>query len=356
MASRPFDGGVPTGLAASPAPIRRPGFVRTGLLAAAVAAERVALWVPGALAAISFLGWVPFVLAIVTLPSVGDLGFFGSSLGISPNYPWNVALLALAVGMAIVAASIVIAGAEASLQREIESVAAVDGSQRSLDDEIARLWAVQVVAAVPALVVTAVTLLVVASVAQGEYQSPDIGGPFAVRVARDVWPLLVALLACVLAGQAFGASAQRAVRGRAARTLPGALAFGLHELLRRPLRIAGLTLLTDVALLAWLGISWALLHVLWAPIGRAVGRGALLESGTALLLVGFVAIWLCLVAAGGALHAWSSLWWSLEIGRDAVGEGGGWRPRMDLPFDPTLTASAQIERDPARDRASEEHP
>ena len=321
MASRPFDGPMTPDPAAGPAPARRRGLLRTGRLAASVAGERVALWVPGALAAIAFLGWIPFVLAIVTLPSVADLGFFGSSLGISPNFPLNVVLLALAVGLAIVAASIVVAAGEAALQRDIEGVARADHGPRSLDDEIARLWAVQVVAAVPAVVVTAVTLLVVANVAQGEYQSPDIGGPFVVRVARDVWPLLAALLACVLVGQAFGGSAQRAVRGRAARTLPAALAFGVRELWRHPLRLAGLTLLTDLALAAWLALSWVLLHVLWAPIGRAVGQGALLESGTALLLVGFVAIWLCLVAGGGALQAWSSLWWSLEIGLDAVSEG-----------------------------------
>src|SRR5579859_587791 len=101
MASRPFDGGVPTGLAASPAPVRRPGFVRTGLLAAAVAAERVALWVPGALAAVSFLGGPPFVLAIAPLPGVGDLGFLGGSGGISPNSRGTGALWALAVGRPI---------------------------------------------------------------------------------------------------------------------------------------------------------------------------------------------------------------------------------------------------------------
>lgn len=321
MASRPLDGPISPAPATGPAPVQRPGFLRTGLFAAGVAGEQVALWVPGALAAIAFLGWIPFVLAIVTLPSVADLGFFGSSLGISPNFPLNVVMLALAVGLAIVAASIVVAAGEAALQRHIEGLGGPDRGARSLDDEIVRLWAVQVVAAMPAAVVTAVTLIVVSGVAQGEYQSPDIGGPFVVRVARDVWPLLAALLACVLVGQAFGGSAQRAVRGRAARTLPAALVFGLRELGRHPLRIAGLTLLTDLALVAWLTLSWALLHVLWAPIGRAVGRGALLDSGTALLLVGFVAIWLCLVAAGGALQAWSSLWWSFEIDRDAVSEG-----------------------------------
>ena len=39
-------------------------------------------------------------------------------------------------------------------------------------------------------------------------------------------------------------------------------------------------------------------------------------SHTLLLLVGFVAIWLCLLLGAGALHAWASAWWSLEeIGR-----------------------------------------
>jgi hypothetical protein len=324
MASRPFDNELsPEPMMDAPAPARRPGFVHSALVAAALASERITLWLPGALAAIAFLGWLPFVLAIVNLPTVGDLGYFGSSLGISPNYPWNVVVLALAGGLAIVAVSIVVATGEAALQRGIEQAAGADPGPRSVDDEAARLWVIQVIAAVPAVVVTAVTLLAVAGLAQSEYQSPDIGGSFWYRIARDVWPLLAALLACVVAGQAFGGAAQRAARGRAARAVPGGLAFGLHELRRHPLRLLGLTLFTDLALAAWLGLSWALLHVLWAPIGRAVGHGALLESGSALLLVGFVAIWLCLVAAGGALQAWTSLWWSLEIGRDAAREGGG---------------------------------
>jgi hypothetical protein len=29
--------------------------------------------------------------------------------------------------------------------------------------------------------------------------------------------------------------------------------------------------------------------------------------------VGFTAIWLCLLAAGGALQAWISTWWSIEL-------------------------------------------
>jgi hypothetical protein len=70
-----------------------------------------------------------------------------------------------------------------------------------------------------------------------------------------------------------------------------------------------------VAFLAFAGL---LLSVLWAPIGTALVGGRI-DFATGLLLVGFVAIWLCLVAAGGALQAWSAETWSRLLATD-------WRP------------------------------
>ena len=73
------------------------------------------------------------------------------------------------------------------------------------------------------------------------------------------------------------------------------------------------------ARIGYLVVATVLLRVLWAPI-----EARLSEEGfgvaVVLLLVGFVAIWLCLVLAGGALHAWGSVSWTrlLEArGRDA---------------------------------------
>jgi hypothetical protein len=61
-----------------------------------------------------------------------------------------------------------------------------------------------------------------------------------------------------------------------------------------------------------------LLRVLWHPIGtRLEGDG--FGVAAILLLVGFVAIWLCLVLAGGALHAWGSVTWTRLL---AVTEDG----------------------------------
>ena len=79
-------------------------------------------------------------------------------------------------------------------------------------------------------------------------------------------------------------------------------------------------------LAAWLVLTWGLLRILWIPIGRQAESGALLAPASVALLVGFVAIWLCLVAGAGMLHAWSSTWWSLEVDAPEMGtrsEGGG---------------------------------
>jgi uncharacterized membrane protein len=61
-------------------------------------------------------------------------------------------------------------------------------------------------------------------------------------------------------------------------------------------------------------LATALLGVLWAPIAAALRGGQLVSPSALLLLVGFVAIWLTIVLAFGALHVWVSLWWSLELG------------------------------------------
>jgi len=45
----------------------------------------------------------------------------------------------------------------------------------------------------------------------------------------------------------------------------------------------------------------------------SLAAGQLVSTQALLLLVGFVAIWLTLVLALGALRAWVSAWWSLEL-------------------------------------------
>ena len=60
------------------------------------------------------------------------------------------------------------------------------------------------------------------------------------------------------------------------------------------------------------------------PELRLIHRGKVRETYEVdpdhLLLVGFVAIWLCLVLAGGAVHTFVAAWWSLELGAGKMRE------------------------------------
>ncbi len=75
--------------------------------------------------------------------------------------------------------------------------------------------------------------------------------------------------------------------------------------------MAGMAQAASVLVLrmGYLAVSVLILAMLWAPIGSRLAVDGF-DIATSLLLVGFVAIWLCLVLAGGALHAWGSVTWT----------------------------------------------
>jgi hypothetical protein len=104
-----------------------------------------------------------------------------------------------------------------------------------------------------------------------------------------------------------------------------ALRGGVHDL-----REVGSTAVLQAAALLVARIGYAalvaiLLRVLWAPIAdRLVVAG--IDAAVLLLLVGFVAIWLCLVLAGGALHAWGALSWTRILGAPDGDRGASHEP------------------------------
>ncbi len=283
--------------------------LRSAAAAAQIAGERPDLWIPGALASLAFLAWLPFILAVVPLPSAADIAFLGADLYTSARWPLNAVQLVALIAAAVVGASVLISLGEASLLRRLHPRTA----RRSLSDDAGRLWLIQVVAALPAVAAAAVVLAGIAAVAPGEYQSPDIGGPLGVRIARDIAPFAVALLVAVLAGQAFGAAATRRAMQDPPLGVAGALAAAARDVLQRGGRLAILAVVTLLAYLVSLTIAFLLLRLLWSPIGVQLAPGQLGGPQTLLLLVGFVAIWLCLLIGVGALHAWASAWWMLEL-------------------------------------------
>jgi hypothetical protein len=281
---------------------------------AAFIAEGPELWLPGALASLAFLGWLPFLLAVVGPPSQGDLAFFATALATSSAFPLNVVVFAAVVGFGGLTGSLLVASGEALLLGSIRSRLGRSPGDRTFDEELLRVWGAQLVAALPALLAAFVLGLGLAAVAPGEYQSPDIGGTILLRLAGDLWPLEVVLVVMVLVGQIYGAAAVRRVAGESPTTFPRALVAAWHDVIQRPWRLLGVAIVVAAVDATWLIGSWVLLHLLWTPIGGDLAGGRLTDPSAALLLVAFIAIWLCTLAIGGAAHAWSSVWWSLELG------------------------------------------
>src|SRR6266568_1168451 len=69
-----------------------PGMISSARASVQLIADRSDLWVPGALATLAFLGWLPLVLALAA-PTAGDVAFFATSLVTASNFPLNVVLL-----------------------------------------------------------------------------------------------------------------------------------------------------------------------------------------------------------------------------------------------------------------------
>lgn len=287
----------------------RGGWLRNAAAAARLAGDRPDLWLPGSLGSLAYLAWLPLVLTVAALPKVSDLAFLGARLLSSGAFPWNILLLAALATIVVLIACLLSALAAAGLLR-----AAGHGTpNRSLTRETEVAFGVLLIAALPAVAVSTALISAIAAVAPAEFGAPDIGGPVLLRILRQLIPLLIALAALTLVGHAFGAGALRRAVGPRAGSIGAALRGGLRDIVTQPLRRLGLaatSMLTDLLAFA---LATALLRVLWAPIRVELAAGQLVSPPALLLLVGFVAVWLALVLAFGALHAWVSVWWSLEL-------------------------------------------
>ncbi len=284
-------------------------WLRGARRAAVLVGDRAELWLPGAIAAFAFLGWLPLVVAVTPFPRTSDLVFLGTGLVTSSIFPLNVLLIAAATSVFLLAACGAAAFGEAAVQRGL----AAEPPSDPLRDDTASIYAIVLVAALPvgfAIVALAIGL---AGIAPDQLTSPDIGGSLAVRVLSHIGPYLVALAAVLLLGQTLGAAAMRHVTGEGRLRLGAALRVGMKEILRRPARRVGIAFTIAAADLLALALSVVLLRTLWVPIGRDLSAGRLASPTTIVLLIGFVTIWLGTVLAGGALHAWGTAWWSLEL-------------------------------------------
>lgn len=270
-------------------------------------AERPGLWLPGALAWIASVGWIPFVVAVARPPSVAELTFLGARIVTSGAWPWNAVLIGAACVALVMLAVATTAAANAVL---IALLARRVPSSR----DVRRILSVNLVVALPGALATLVVLVALVSIAPREFNAPDPAGGPVLRTTLRLAPYLLLLVLTAAVGAALAAVAGRlAVDGR--HDLADALRSAPGITLRAA--VAAHALVAFLAQLAFLGLGTLLLGVLWAPIGAQLTAGSGFDVATGLLLVGFVAIWLCLVLTGGALHAWSAATWSLLVATDA---------------------------------------
>lgn len=265
--------------------------------AAAEVADRPGRWVAGALAWIVTIGWLPLLVGVARPPGTAELTFLGAGIVTSAAWPWNLVIGTAAAATLAALAVTLVAAAEASLVR---------GSAV----EAAAVWRA-VVAGLACVVPVAVGVLLLglalAMIGPAEFNAPDQElGPVA-RTAMRLAPVAAAVAVVAGASAAIHAAAIRSTLagasvGGAMRTAPRILARAGNAAVMQAVAIL-------VARIAYLGLAAALLRVLWAPIGERLATAGM-DVAVGLLLVGFVAIWLCLVLGGGALHAWGSASWS----------------------------------------------
>lgn len=283
-------------------------WLRRGAAAAALIGERSDLWPAGALAAMAYLGWLPLLLAVAP-PRVPDLVDLGRRLITSGSYPANVVALAVALTAGFLLLCLIAALAEVALRRALRP-ARGDGPDPGRSTLTA--MAVMLLACVPVLLAAAWLTVQAIGNAPAVYMAPGGEASVITRLAATVVPQIGAVGAAALIGQAAGGlvlrHALRAGDGR----IGSAIRAAGRDMTRRPGAWFGVALagwLKDALLLL---AGWALLAALWAPIAERLGPGLLSSPQVLVLLVGFVAIWLLLLLAGGALHAWISAWWLLE--------------------------------------------
>jgi hypothetical protein len=124
-------------------------------------------------------------------------------------------------------------------------------------------------------------------------------------------PWLAGVVLAAAAGATLHAAGARGVA--AGRSVAAALREAPGRLARAGVAAAIQSVAMLVTRVGYLVVAATMLRVLWAPIEERLALDGI-DAAAALLLVGFVAIWLCLVLGGGALHAWGSATWSGVLG------------------------------------------
>lgn len=268
-----------------------------GLSAARLAADRADLWFPGALVSFAFAGWAVFLAVVISPPDEGDVLYLGIRLASSAWWPWNALALAAAVGAGAGLLLLVISYGEVALLKGLTDPPRADAQTR-----VPRALGVLGLAAAPIVALIAALLWLVAPTFVDAFGQADPSTPYLLRVLRRAWPLLVVLAAGVVLVQAWGALALRMPLITALRTAR----LGMR-------RVVPQAAITSGAYVGMQAATFIALSTLWHPLADRLAQGRLTEPPTAVLLLGFVWMWLVLVIVAGVLQTWITAWWNKTL-------------------------------------------
>ena len=306
------------------------GWLGRGWTALQIAADRSDLWPAGTLGWFAFVGWLPLLL-VVAPPNAESIEAFGVSMYLSQSFPLNVVALAAAIVAGFIALCVLAAAAEVAIEQAADPRAGHPSPGRAT----LSAFAIVLVSAVPVVAAAGLVVGAVLAVAPAEYLSADLATPILLRIGLRVLPEIAVLALVLLLMQLLAGTALRIGFIHPGQPSSRSLGAALRSIARgpwRPLGVAAAGLLIDALSVA---VTIGVLGLLWPPISTGLGDGLGSRPETVLLLLGFVAVWLGLLLAAGALHVAISAWWAMEVGTGAGARGtAGIRNDASRPVGP----------------------
>jgi hypothetical protein len=309
-----------------------------------VTLTRPASWV---LALAMFLirgGMVWFLVPILVLPTpVGLSNALGPTIVdfvLGGPTPGLMVVMFAGAGLVVLW---VVAGGSAAAAIEVELIEAVVTDEEVVPIEgdgavtpapagrTLRVLAIRLLALVPLLVAAVVATTRIVSVTYGELTLPSSAAPLVWRVLQAVPDAVLLILLTWIAGETVATlAARRVVLGDP--SIRRALVGAMSDVLRHPLRVAGLVVVPSVVLLLVLIPAAAAATVSWTGL-----RAALVTRAEPIVVVGalvaFVALWAGGLALTGAVCAWRQAAWTVAavpwgrgtFGGSATGRPGDWK-------------------------------
>jgi hypothetical protein len=273
-------------------------------------------------------GIVPFLIAVVSLPSPLALSNVLAPI-IQPIYlgqlqPSTVSLIAIAVGALIawlIGGSWIAAATEVVLIRDARAAAIDDGLPVAPIEPrgrllISRAAAAHLVALLPMAFTLGLGSIAILDVTYRELVNPSDSGPIVLRVLGGATAPVAAIVVVWVLGEVVGGMAVRRIVLLGESVL-GAVGRAAADLVRRPIGTLVAPLATLVVLALDLTAVLLVVALVWTDVrDRLVDRTAD-PVALGLTLVTFAGTWCLALAVTGLVAAWRSVAMSFETDRVA---------------------------------------